>query len=215
MCILLAMDFLTLELFFNLDHFMHKSLWIESLPVWSALHKLKDYLNSYSLGRIEIEIPPNVYLKNPELISIGKGTVIEPGAMIIGPCIIGENCVIAHCAYIREYIILGDHCSIGHSAELKHSILLDGSAVTHFCYVGDSIIGNGVNLGAGVKCANLRLDRGEVLAGLKKISSGLKKFGAIVGDGAQIGCNSVINPGTLIGKGAICYPLQNIGGTIV
>ena len=124
--------------------------------------------------------------------------------------------MIRHGAYIREYVILGDQCQVGHSAELKHSILLDGAAATHFVYVGDSIIGNNANLGAGVKCANSRLDRDEVsvLWDNQKVKSGLKKFGAIVGDRVQIGCNCVLNPGTLIGKESFCHPLLNVGGYI-
>lgn len=203
------MKFLSLEPFFDISNFSHKALWQEGLPVWSPLKLLKDYFNSLHLGKIEVEIPDGVFLKHPELISIGKGTVIEPGVFIVGPCVIGENCVISHGAYLRGYVILGDGCVIGHSAEIKHSILLNGAKATHFVYVGDSIIGAGANLAAGVKCANLRLDRQEVAG------TGMKKFGAIVGDGVQIGCNCVINPGTFIEKGAICYPLLTIGGTIL
>jgi NDP-sugar pyrophosphorylase family protein len=109
-------------------------------------------------------------------------------------------------------VILGNHCSIGHCAELKNSILLNDAAVTHFVYVGDSIIGNRVNLAAGVKCANLRLDRKDVR--IEGRETGLKKFGSIVGDDVQVGCNCVLNPGTLLGKGTICYPLRNVSGLI-
>lgn len=161
---------------------------------------------------MEIDIPQGVFLQNPELISIGKGTVIEPGVMIIGPCIIGKNCVIRHGAYLREDVILGDGCHIGHSSELKHSIVLNHAAATHFVYVGDSILGASVNLGAGVKCANLRLDRREVA--VQGVKTGLRKFGAIVGDKTQIGCNCVLNPGTLIGKESFSHPLVNLKGLI-
>jgi len=210
------MHFLTAQLFFHLNAFAHKALWEEGAPVWSALHKLKEYLNAFALGKIESPIGAGVHLVRPELISIGVGVVIEPGVLIQGPCIIGDHCKIDHGAYIRENVILGKGCRIGHSAELKHSILLDGAAATHFVYLGDSIVGTNVNLGAGVKCANLRLDREEVsvLWENQKIKSGLKKFGAIIGDESQIGCNCVLNPGTLIGKESICYPLLNIGGYI-
>jgi NDP-sugar pyrophosphorylase family protein len=168
------------------------------------------------LGKIQIAIPPGVHLVHPELISIGEGTVIEPGSMIQGPCIIGDRCTIAHGAYIRKHVITGHGCVIGHSAEIKHSILLNKASVTHFSYVGDSIIGNRANLGAGVKCANLRLDRAEITVRFENthLKSGLKKFGAIIGDDVQIGCNSVLNPGTIIGKGTICHPLINIGGYV-
>lgn len=142
--------------------------------------------------------------------------MIEPGVYIQGPCIIGKNCVIRHGAYIREGVICGDYCQIGHSAELKHSILLNHACATHFVYVGDSILGNEVNLGAGVKCANLRLDRSEVVVAWngKRVKTGLKKLGAIVGDRVQIGCNCVLNPGTLIGKESFSHPLLNLSGYI-
>jgi NDP-sugar pyrophosphorylase family protein len=194
--------------FFSLEAYAHKALWLEGEPVWMALKRLKDY---FKPGCIEVELE-GVHLKNREWISIGEGTVIEPGVMIVGPCIIGKRCQIRHGAYLREHVICGDDCQIGHSAELKHSILLDGASATHFVYVGDSILGNGVNLGAGVKCANLRLDRRQVaVAGVK---TGLKKLGAIVGDRVQIGCNSVLNPGTLIGKESFAYPLTSVSGLI-
>lgn len=199
----------------DLKNFAHKELWKEDEPIWHPLLALDDYLKS-EVFKIKIEIPLGIFLKNPELISIESGTTIEPGVMIYGPCIIGKNCYIRHGAYIRENVILGDGCQIGHSAELKHSILLNGAAATHFTYVGDTILGNFVNLGAGVKCANLRIDRKEIAATYngKLIETGLKKFGAIVGDFVQIGCNSVLNPGTIIGEESFAHPLSNIKGTI-
>jgi NDP-sugar pyrophosphorylase family protein len=205
------------ETFFSLESFAHGSLWQEGDAVWAPLHKLKEYLSKNNPCQIEIEIPQGVFLENRELISIGKGTIIEPGVFIKGPCIIGKNCHIRHGAYIREEVICGDFCQIGHSAELKHSILLEYAAATHFTYVGDSILGNHANLGAGVKCANLRLDRESVVIafGGKKIDTGLKKFGAIVGERVQIGCNSVLNPGTLVGRECFAYPLTNLKGVIL
>lgn len=204
------------EEFFSLGSYAHRELWEKGEPVWAPLLILEKYLKAQELGQIEVEIPKTVQLERPDQISIGLGTVIEPGVYIQGPCIIGKNCTIRHGAYIRESVICGDGCSIGHSAEIKNSILLDRSFATHFVYVGDSILGNWVNLGAGVKCANMRLDRKEVKVEFDgaKIKTGLKKFGAIVGDRAQIGCNSVLNPGTLVGKESLCHPLVNLKGTI-
>ena len=206
----------TLETFFSLQEFAHQALWKGNAPVWSALILLNEYLKEKNPCRIDIEIPQGVILERKELISIGKGTTIEPGVLIKGPCIIGKNCTIGHGAYLRESVICGDHCHIGHSTELKHSILLDGASATHFVYVGDSILGNFVNLGAGVKCANLRLDRRNVSVQIesKKVDTGLKKFGAIVGDYVQIGCNSVLNPGTMVGRESFSYPLMNLAGFI-
>ena len=192
--------------FFDLSNFEHKSLF--QGDVWTAITRLKTYFQKP--GKIEIDIPEGVYLGNREFISIGKGTVIEPGVYILGPCIIGKNCTLRHGAYLRENVILGNNCSVGHCAEIKNSILLDGAAATHFVYVGDSILGNRVNLGAGVKCANLRLDRKEVK--VKGLATGLKKMGAIIGDESQIGCNCVINPGALLKMKTICRPLENVNG---
>lgn len=195
-----------LEDFFSLNRFAHKDLWEKDKPVWSPLLSLDHYFKNKKF-RIDIKIPQGVFLSRPELIGIEKGVLIEPGVYIEGPCLIGKNTIIRHGALLRGGVICGDHCVIGHSAEIKHSILLDYSAATHFTYVGDSILGSWVNLGAGVKCANLRLDR-------KEVKPGLKKLGACIGDRVQIGCNCVLNPGTLIGKESVVHPLINFGGLI-
>jgi len=200
-----------IENFFSLGRFTHRDLWKKGDPVWAPLHYLNAYLKNW-LFRIEIRVPDGVHLDRSELIAIGPGTIIEPEVYVQGPCIIGAGCVLRHGAYLRGGVICGDRATIGHSAEIKHSILLDEAAATHFTYVGDSIVGNGANLGAGVKCSNLRLDRAEVaVAGVR---TGLKKFGAVIGDRVQIGCNCVLNPGTLVGKESIAYPLLNFGGSI-
>lgn len=202
--------------FFSLKRYAHASLWKEGLPVWSALLELENYFLFCTSYRIEVEIPPGVHLARPELISIGKGTILEPGVYIQGPCILGKECVIRHGAYLRGGVLAGDRCAVGHSAEIKHSILLDQANATHFTYVGDSILGNGVNLGAGVKCANLRLDRKEITVKTSsgKMKTGLKKMGAILGDHCQIGCNSVLNPGTVIGPYTLCPALVSLSGTL-
>lgn len=207
---------LTTSQFFSLEEFSHRALFEETQFPWEALVHLASYLQKQQLGKIEVKIPSTAHLINPELISIGPGTVIEPGAYIQGPVIIGPNCVVRHGAYIRGNVVTGQRCIIGHSTEVKHSILLDGAQAAHFNYVGDSILGNNVNLGAGVKLANFRLDHREisvVISG-KKIKTQLKKLGAIIGDDTQIGCNSVTNPGTLIGQKAFCYPCISIMGFV-
>lgn len=183
-------------------------------PVWMALACLKSYFQSIALYEQKSAPSPQAFLKNPEQIAIGEGTVIEAGAFIEGPCILGNNCHIRHGATLRGGVLCGDGCVIGHAAEVKHSILLDRAHVAHLNYVGDSILGSDVNLGAGVKCANLRLDRKAVRLHVKGeiIETGLKKMGAILGDGCQIGCNSVLNPGTLMGRGCIAHPLLHLGG---
>lgn len=202
--------------FFDLSAYSHHSLfeWLD-YP-WLALSHLESYLKGQVLGIHEGEISSQAYLVHPELISIGKGTIVEPGAYIQGPCVIGKNCRVRHGAYIRGNVLSGDDCVIGHDTEVKNSIFLNQTQAAHFAYVGDSILGNGVNLGAGVKCANLKLDHGVISVRYRNqtIQTPLRKFGVLIGDGSQIGCNSVTNPGTLIGKNVKCYPCVNIGGFI-
>ena len=202
--------------FFSLEEFEHKQLFIESEHVWDALKNLSSYLNNQKLGLIEVEIPKGVYLQDAHLISIGKGCVIEPGSFIQGPCILGEGTVVRHGAYIRGYVITGKNAVIGHSTEVKNSIFLDHAAAPHFNYVGNSILGNQTNLGAGVICSNLRLDKKSIsiiIAGQVFVTD-MQKLGLIMGDRSQIGCNSVANPGTILGKEVFCHPCVNVGGWI-
>ncbi|MDD5224256.1 MAG: glucose-1-phosphate thymidylyltransferase [bacterium] len=146
-------------------------------------------------------------------ISIGTGTVVEPGALIRGPAIIGDNTEVRQGAYIRGEVVVGNKCVVGHTTEIKHSIMLGGSKAGHFAYIGDSILGR-VNLGAGTKLANLKLDESPVVIKVGKTSydTKLKKLGAIIGDGVEIGCNSVTNPGTLLGKGSLAFPNSTLHG---
>jgi len=151
-------------------------------------------------------IRAGAYLEGDE-IEIKKNALIEPSAYIAGPAIIGENSEVRHSAYIRGNVILGKDSVAGHSTEIKNSALLGGSKAGHFAYIGDSILGE-VNLGAGTKLANLKLAGREVTvnAAGKLFRTGLRKIGAIMGDGVQTGCNSVTMPGTLLARNAILYP---------
>lgn len=204
------------DYFFDLSKSRHASLFQGLSYVWEVIPKISDYLKTATLGIIECEIPDGVHLISPEQISIGKGTIVEPGAYIKGPCIIGQNCTVRHGAYIRGDFICGDHCVIGHDTEVKNSLFLDSAHAAHFAYLGDTILGNRVNLGAGTKCANLKLDNNQVQIQIDSgaIPTGLRKFGAIIGDDSQTGCNSVTNPGTLLGKKVFIYPCLNVGGFI-
>lgn len=141
-------------------------------------------------------------------ISIGKGVLIESGAMIKSPSIIGDMTEVRQGAYVRGYCLTGKRCVIGHATEVKHSIFLNDSKAGHFAYLGDSILGNNVNLGAGTKFANLKFLEGNVIIHHEgeKIDTGRRKFGAILGDDSQTGCNSVTSPGTLMSKGSILMP---------
>lgn len=209
------MSSLSPDFYFDLSSFKHQAVF-DTPFVWTAITQISLYLKTLPLGQILTEVPAGAHLIDRETIFIGRGTVVEPGAYIKGPCYIGENCTIRHGAYLRGDVLTGDYCVLGHDSEFKNALLLNHAHAAHFAYVGDSILGNHVNLGAGTVCANLKLDRSPVIihADGRRVETGLKKFGAILGDGAQTGCNSVLNPGTLFGKHAMCYPCLNIGGMI-
>lgn len=141
-------------------------------------------------------------------LSLGKGVLVESGAFIRGPAIIGDQSEIRQGAYLRGHCLVGARCVVGHVTEVKHAIFLDDAKAGHFAYLGDSILGNEVNLGAGTKLANLRFTGGDVPVKTPAgpISSGLRKFGAILGDKTQTGCNTVTNPGTVLGKKSLVLP---------
>jgi bifunctional N-acetylglucosamine-1-phosphate-uridyltransferase/glucosamine-1-phosphate-acetyltransferase GlmU-like protein len=141
-------------------------------------------------------------------IAIGEGVLIESGAMIKEPAIIGNCTEVRQGAYMRGYCLVGERCVVGHATEVKHSVFLDDAKAGHFAYLGDSILGNLANLGAGTKFANLRFLGGNIQIRTPDgpVDTGMRKFGAILGDGAQTGCNSVTNPGTLLGPEAILMP---------
>lgn len=169
--------------------------------------KLKVYRNGVLLQGASVLMAGAVMVGNR--FSIGRGVLIESGAMLKEPLIIGDNTEIRQGAYMRGYCLTGRRCVVGHTTEVKHSVFFDDARAGHFAYLGDSILGFNVNLGAGTKFANLRFLPGNVLVKTKTggesviIDSGLRKFGAILGDCTQTGCNSVTNPGTLLGPGSI------------
>lgn len=202
--------------FFDFSHFEHSTLFHNDPFPWLVLQQLTEYLNGQPLGILKGIISPAAYLVNPERISIGEGSIIEPGAYIQGPCIIGKHCVVRHGAYIRGNVLTGDGCVIGHDTEVKHSIFLNQAHAAHFAYVGDSILGNEINLGAGTICANLKLDQSPIILRIQEqgIQTQMRKLGAIIGDKTQVGCNTVCNPGTLLGKEVLCNPCLNIQGFI-
>ncbi len=197
---------------FDLKQTEHAALFDGVEFSWEVLKRIKGYVDANvrpaNLGKVEGKafIGPNVF--------IGEGTVIEDGAMIKGPAIIGRNCQIRHNAYFREHVIVGDGCVVGNSCELKNVVLFNGCQVPHFNYVGDSILGYKAHLGAGVVLSNFRSLPGNVTVQVEGLphDTGLRKFGAMVGDGADIGCNSVLNPGSIVGRGAVIYPGVNWRG---
>ncbi|MBU1208790.1 MAG: glucose-1-phosphate thymidylyltransferase [Proteobacteria bacterium] len=151
-------------------------------------------------------ILPGAFLFNDQII-IGPGTIVEPGVFLKGPVVIGKDTEIRQGAYIRGDCLVGNRCVIGHTTEMKGSIMLDGAKAAHFAYVGDSILGKEVNLGAGTKLANLKMIPGSITitADKKRYKTGRRKLGAILGDCTETGCNSVTSPGTLIGPHSIIY----------
>jgi NDP-sugar pyrophosphorylase family protein len=192
--------------FFDLQGQGHEELFDSVEQVWEVLPRIASYLKKHtpkgSKGKLvgEPMIGENVFL--------GEGTIVEPGAYIRGPSWIGKNCEIRHGAYLRENVIAGDNCVLGNSSEFKNCILLSGAHAPHFNYVGDSVLGRDVNLGAGVILSNYRLD-GQVIRVRRDghlVETGLRKFGAIVGDGASVGCNAVLNPGSLVARKAKILP---------
>ena len=192
--------------FFDLDDVEHLQLFESAEYVWDPIKQIASYLKFRLKPSIEGKVIGKPFISDE--VYIGEGTVIEPGAFVKGPAWIGKNCSIRHGAYIRENVIVGDDCVLGNSSEFKNCLLLNHVEVPHFSYVGDSILGNKAHLGAGVICSNLRLDRKEVIIrnGDQKIETGLRKFGAILGDGTEIGCNAVLNPGSILGKKCLVAP---------
>ncbi len=211
------MIFFKAKFFFELEAYDNIELFDDNENIWNSLSNMESFFKDKTFKNNKKEIPASCHLENLEKIFIGENTTIEPNTYIKGPCFIGKNCQIRHGAYIRGNVIIGDGCIIGHCTEIKNSILLNNVRASHFAYIGDSIIGNNVNLGAGVKCANFRLDKEDVTIYFqnKKINTGLKKLGAIIGDNSQIGCNTVLNPATFLGKNVVCYASLNVGGYVL
>ena len=184
----------------------HAALFDGVMQAWEILPRLVHYLE-------EKLVPGNSgkMIGHPvigEKVFIGENTVVEPGAYIKGPAWIGPNCQIRHGAYIRENVIVGAGSVVGNSSEIKNSILFNGCQVPHFNYVGDSILGAKVHLAAGVIVSNLKLN-GDFITlrvGHAILTTGLRKFGALIGDGAEVGCNAVINPGSVLGRRSLIYP---------
>lgn len=170
---------------------------------WEILPRLKAIIK----GIVEAGI--DGYEMLGDGILIGRGARIASSAKIEGPTIIGAGCEVRHCAYLRGGVLLGDGCVVGNSSEVKNSVLMDGAQAPHFNYVGDSVLGEGAHLGAGAVCSNLRSDGKAVTIHAEDgaVQTGLRKLGAILGDYAEIGCGSVLCPGTVIGKSTTVYPL--------
>ena len=201
---------ISVEELFNIEELDSRAIFEGVKYPWEALIKIKDFIFEYAKNL------PSDFERIEEFVWVGKGTTIEKDVLIKGPAIIGYNCEIRHSAYIRENVIIGNGVVVGNSTEIKNSILFNKVQVPHYNYVGDSILGYKSHLGAGVIISNLKSNGTPVKVkyGADNIETGLRKFGAIVGDLAEVGCNSVLNPGTVIGKNSIVYPLSSVRGYI-
>jgi UDP-N-acetylglucosamine diphosphorylase / glucose-1-phosphate thymidylyltransferase / UDP-N-acetylgalactosamine diphosphorylase / glucosamine-1-phosphate N-acetyltransferase / galactosamine-1-phosphate N-acetyltransferase len=191
---------------FDLAETEHGAIFAGCEFAWEALAKLSSYVEALARSDLRNRCEGRAFIG--EHVSIGEDTVVEDGAMIKGPAMIGRRCQIRHNAYIREGVIVGDDCVVGNACELKNAVLFNGCQVPHFNYVGDSILGYKAHLGAGVILSNYKLVAGNVVVVCdgRSIDSGLRKFGALLGDHAEIGCNSVLNPGSVIGRRSVVYP---------
>lgn len=178
---------------------------------WEVLPHIGDFIVEY--GKT---LPSERYCSPSENVWIAKSAKISPTASISGPCIIGEDTEVRQCAFIRGKALIGDGCVIGNSVELKNCIISDGCQVPHFNYVGDSLLGYKSHMGAGSITSNVKSDKTPVTirTDSEKIETGLKKMGAVLGDFVEVGCNSVLNPGTVIGSHSNIYPLSSVRGAV-
>ncbi len=201
--------------FFDLASFAHRALFDECAFVWDALPRIAGYLRKHLRPGILGKVEPGAHILGD--VSIGPGTLVEAGAYIKGPALIGSNCQIRANAYIRGDALVGDGCVVGNATELKNTVLLNGAAAPHYNYCGDSILGNGANLGAGTKLSNYKIAADKtirIVVDGTMVDTKLTKFGAILGDRAGTGCNSVLNPGTVLGRNVLVYACAAVRGYV-
>lgn len=200
------------EHYFDLSNFEHRELFEGVKFVWEVIPRIGDYLRSILNPEIRGVVMEGAFIDKQ--VFIGEGTIVEPGAVILGPAYIGRNCIVRAGAYVRGDVLAGDGSVLGHASEFKNCVLMGYTQCPHFNYVGDSVLGFKSHLAAGVIVSNLKITRDEVVVKLEgaEYPTGLYKFGAIVGDEVEIGCNAVINPGTLVSKRVLVYPLASLRG---
>ena len=196
---------------FDLSHTLAAPLLEKTEYPWEALDGIKDFILALgpTLPKEEFdEIAPHVW--------VARDAKVYPSALLNAPCIIGHGTEVRHCAFIRGSALVGDGAVVGNSVEIKNAILFDGVQVPHFNYVGDSVLGYKSHMGAGAVTSNVKSDKTLVTVkdGEEQIFTGRKKFGAMVGDFAEVGCNSVLNPGTVLGPHASVYPTSCVRGVI-
>lgn len=198
------------ESLFDLNHTLAAPLFQQKLWPWMVLDDLAGFITALgsSLPETEYDQPvPGVW--------VAKTAVVAPSAFLAGPCIIGPRAEVRHCAYIRGSALVGEGAVVGNSVELKNCILFDDAQVPHFNYIGDSILGHGAHLGAGAVTSNLKSDKSMVIIkGDDELATGRQKLGALVGDFAEVGCNSVLCPGTVLGRHSQVYPTSCVRGVL-
>ena len=205
-----ANDFFTL----SKDFHFKDSFSLNDAP-WEWVAKIKDSLANFTFEKLAREIPSNLSIKGQ--VYIDPTVKLPPYGSIEGPCYIGKNTELRPGIYIRGNVIVGESCVLGNSCEFKNTLILDNAQIPHFSYIGDSIIGNKAHLGAGVICSNLRLDQKDIKTfdlERKSYDTKMRKLGAIVGDGVEVGCNSVLNPGSLLLAHSMVYPNTTFSGTL-
>jgi len=203
------------DAFFDLERFDHRAIFSDCVNVWDVLRKIPAYIRQHLRPDIRGKVEEGAHIVGD--VFIGAGTVVCAGAYVRGPAIIGQNCELRPGAYLRGDALVGDNCVIGNSTELKNTILLDGAQAPHYNYCGDSVLGNRANLGAGTKLSNFKIAADKSIrlrVGDESIDTGLQKFGAILGDGATTGCNSVLNPGTVLGREVMVYACAAVRGYV-
>ncbi len=201
----------TIDALYTLEETIAKELFAGLTYPWEALPKIKDFI--IALGET---LPEEKYERREGNIWIARNAKVFPSAYIGGPAIIDEEAEIRHCAFIRGSAIVGKGAVVGNSTELKNVVLFNKVQVPHYNYVGDSILGFKAHMGAGSITSNVKSDKTLVVvkAGEETFETGLKKFGAMLGDNVEVGCNSVLNPGTVIGKNTNIYPTSMVRGLI-
>ncbi len=199
-----------IETLFDLSHTISTDFLRQYRYPWEALKGIKDCI--LQLGSA---LPSNEYIELYHQVWVHKTAKVAPSAYLGSPCIIGPETEVRHCAFIRGSALVGSGCVVGNSVELKNVILFDKVQVPHYNYVGDSILGYKAHMGAGSITSNVKSDKSlVVIHGSENIPTGIKKVGAFLGDFAEIGCNSVLNPGTVIGRNSQVYPLSCVRGVI-
>ena len=202
---------------FDLSGFEHRGVFDECEYAWEALRRVRDFALSKAESGVSEDavVEAGAHVIGP--VSIGAGTVVEAGAYVRGPAVIGSECEIRSGAYVRGDALIGDGVVVGNSTELKNTIMLNGAAAPHYNYCGDSILGNDTNLGAGTKLSNYKIGADKEIRVVQRggsISTGLRKLGAIIGDGSATGCNSVLNPGTVLGRSVLVYANAVVSGCV-